>query len=156
MPILATNKRANFDYEILDKYEAGIVLLGHEVKAVRAGNVSLAGSYVTLQAGFSGSSEAYLINAHISLYKQASNIINYEPTRSRKLLLNKNEIERLLGKKQEKGLTLVPLNIYTKNSFLKLQLGVARGKKKYDKRDDIKKKDLDRDRRRLLKGERLD
>jgi len=156
MPILVTNKRANFDYEILDKYEAGLVLFGHEVKAVRAGNVSLSGSYITFKAGPAGLPEAFLVNTHISLYKHTSGIADYDPTRTRKLLLGRKEIERLVNKKQEQGLTLVPLNIYTKNSFLKLQFGVARGKKRYDKREDIKRKDLDRDRRRALKGERLD
>lgn len=156
MPILAINKRANFDYETLDKYEAGLVLFGHEVKSVRQGNVSLAGSYVTFKAGPNGMPEAFLINAHISLYKHASTIEGYDPTRSRKLLLKSRDIEHLLGKKKEQGLTLIPLRIYTKGSFLKLELAVARGKKTHDKREDLKKKDLDREKRRILKGERLD
>ncbi len=156
MPILAINKRATFDYEILEKYEAGLVLFGHEVKSVRSGNVSFSGSYVTLKDGPNGLPEAYLINAHISLYKYASTVEDYDPTRSRKLLLNKRDLERLFGKRKEQGLTLVPLRIYTKGSFLKLELGMGRGKKQYDKRDDMKKKDLDREKRRLLKGERLD
>lgn len=156
MPVLVTNKRANFDYEILDTYEAGLVLSGYEVKAVRAGNASLGGSYITFKAGNKGLPEAYLINAHISLYKYASTVKDYDPTRSRKLLLKEKEINYLLGKKKEQGLTIVPLRIYTKNSFLKLGFGIGRGKKKYDKREDIKTRELNRDKRRALKGERLD
>lgn len=156
MPILAINKRANFDYEILDKYDAGLVLLGHEVKSLRAGNASLGGSYVTFKAGTKGLPEAYLINAHISLYKYASTIKDYDPTRSRKLLLKEKEINYLLGKKKEQGLTIVPLRIYTKNSFLKLEFGIGRGKKNYDKREDIKKRDLDREGRRTIRGDKMD
>jgi SsrA-binding protein len=156
MTELAINKRANFDYEVLEKYEAGLVLFGHEVKSVRKGNVSLSGAYVTLKAGPNGLPEAHLINAHISLYKYASTVEGYDPTRSRKLLLKAKDINYLLGKKKTQGLTLVPLRVYTKGSFLKLELAVCRGKKQYDKRDDLKKKDLDREKRRALKGERLD
>jgi SsrA-binding protein len=156
MPILAINKRANFDYEILDKYEAGLVLFGYEVKALRAGNASLGGSYITFKAGHRGLPEAFLINAHISLYKYASTIKDYDPTRSRKLLLKEKEINYLLGKKKEQGLTIVPLRIYTKNSFLKLEFGVGRGKKNYDKREDIKKRDLDREGRRAIRGDKME
>ena len=151
MSVLAVNKRANFDYEVLDKYEAGLVLLGHEVKSVRAGNVNLKAAYITLRTDRGGSPEAYLINAHISLYKYASTIKDYDPTRSRKLLLKAKEIKYLLGKIHEQGLTLVPLRIYTKNRILKLEFALARGKKKYDKREDIKKKDLDREARSMMK-----
>lgn len=151
MPTLAVNKRATFDYEVLDKYEAGIVLAGHEVKAVRAGNVNLKAAYVTLQAGQGGLPEAYLINAHISLYKYASTVKDYDPTHSRKLLLKAKEIRYLMGKNKEQGLTLVPLRLYTKSRFLKLEFALARGKKKYDKREDLKKKDLDREARTMMK-----
>jgi len=152
MSVLAINKRANFDYDIQDTYEAGLVLLGHEVKSVKTGHVSLKGSYVTFKkrAG-KNLPEAYLTNAHIPLYKHAGKIANYEPTRPRKLLLKKKEISYLIGKKDEQGLTLVPLKIYTKRSFIKLEFGVGKGRKKYDKREAIKKRELDRNIRTLTK-----
>ncbi len=152
MPVLAVNKRANFDYEIQETYEAGLVLLGHEVKSVKTGHVSLKGSYVTLKKN-SGKSlpEAYLTNAHIPLYKHAAKNLSYEPTRPRKLLLKKKEIAYLIGKKDEQGLTLVPLKIYTKRSFIKLEFGVGKGRKKFDKREVIKKRELDRNLRTLTK-----
>jgi SsrA-binding protein len=151
MPTLAYNKRANFDYEILDSYEAGLVLFGHEVKSVKTGHVSLKGSYVTIKKSGHTIPEIYLINAHISLYKKASNVKNYEPTRPRKLLLKKNEIKHLIGKKDEQGLTLVPIKIYTKHSKIKLEFGIGRGRKKYDKREVIKKREVDRSIRTLTK-----
>src|SRR6056297_3625645 len=149
--VLARNKKAYFDYEVLEKYEAGLKLLGHEVKSVKSGRVSLKGSFVTLKQTSKKLPEFYLINAHIPKYQHAGNIKDYDPYRSRKLLLNKKEIERLIGKKQEKGLTLVPLKLYTRHSLVKLEFGLARGKKKVDKREDIKRKDLDRQKRELLK-----
>lgn len=153
MPTVAVNKRANFDYQILETYEAGLVLFGHEVKSVKTGHVSLKGSYITFkqQSRVGKLPEAYLINAHISLYKHAGKLDGYDPTRSRKILLKKNEIEKLMGKKREQGLTLVPIKIYTKRSLLKLEFGIGKGKKKHDKREDIKKKDLDRSMRRLMR-----
>jgi len=152
MPTLAINKRAYFDYIIGDKYEAGLVLLGHEVKSVKSGHISLKGSYITLKASRNGGLPGlYLINAHIPLYKFASNVKNYEPTRSRQILLNKKEISHLVGKKQESGLTLVPLKLYTKHSFVKLEFGVGRGKKKTDKREAIKKRETDRSIRLITK-----
>jgi SsrA-binding protein len=151
MPVLAVNKQATFDYEVLDKYEAGLVLFGHEVKAVRAGNVNLKGSYITFLGGKNGLPEACLTNAHISLYKYASTVKDYDPTRSRRILLKAREIHKLMGRKKEQGLTIVPLRIYTKSRFLKLEFALARGKKKYDKREDLKKKDLDRESRTLMK-----
>jgi len=152
MPILAINKRASFDYNIGDKYEAGIILAGHEVKSVKTGHISLKGSYVTLkQASKNKQPQLYLINAHIPLYKQAGPMPSYDPTRARQLLLNKKEIKRLIGKKQEQGLTLVPLKIYTKHSFVKLEFGLGKGKKKYDKREAIKKREVERKIRTLTK-----
>jgi len=149
---LAINKKARFDYEILEKHEAGLVLAGHEVKSVRSGNASLKGSYITLKQTKKGSlPEAFLINANIPLYKYASQMDNYDSTRDRKLLLKKSEIEHLMGKEKEQGLTLVPLKIYTKHSFLKLEFGVGRGKKKHDKRESIKKRELDRKMRTLTR-----
>lgn len=152
---LAINKRANFDYNILEKYEAGMVLFGHEVKSVRAGHAGLKGSYISLKkAKDGGLPELYLIKAHIPLYKYASTVEDYDPERERKLLLKQKEILRLTSKKKEQGLTLVPLKIYTKNSFLKLEFGIGKGKKKYDKRETIKKRDVDRQIRTLTKRNR--
>ena len=121
MSVLAVNKRANYDYQITDKYEAGIVLFGHEVKSLKNKNVSLKSAYITIRKDKKGNPELYLINAHISLYKKASTIENYDPERPRKLLVHKNELKRLIGKKQEQGLTLVPIKLYTKHSLIKLE-----------------------------------
>lgn len=152
MSILAFNKRANFDYEILEKYEAGLVLLGHEVKSVKTGHISLKGAFVTVKSARGKPlPELHLINAHIPLYKHAGTVKSYDPYRSRKLLLKKNEIRHLIGKKQEQGLTLVPIKIYTKHSFIKLEFGIGKGKKKRDKREAIKKRDVLRDIRTLTR-----
>jgi len=150
MPALATNKKANFDYELKEKYEAGLVLLGHEVKAARAGQVSLKGSYISIKTT-SGVPELYLVNCQISRYKPAGPLPDYNDRRDRKLLLKRQEISHLLGKKQEEGLTLIPLKLYTNHSFLKLEFAVARGKKKYDKRESIKKREVERSLRSLTK-----
>lgn len=146
MPILAVNKRASFDYEILETYEAGLVLFGHETKSIKSGHISLNGSYVTFRGA-----RPYLVGAQVSLYKYAGGQEDYNPHRDRQLLLKKKEIEHLIGKKQEKGLTLVPIKIYTKHSFVKLEFGVGRGKKEYDKRESIKKREVDRNIRTLTK-----
>ncbi|MDO9399459.1 MAG: SsrA-binding protein SmpB [bacterium] len=152
MPVLAVNKRAHFDYEVLETFEAGMVLFGHEVKAVKNGQINLIGSYVVFKK-LAGKilPELYLINAHISQYKYASSLTEYNPTRSRKILLKKKEIRRLIDKTREVGLTLVPLKIYTNHSFIKLEFALAKGKKKYDKREAIKKRDIERDLRTLTK-----
>ena len=150
MPSLAQNKKAGFDYEILDKYEAGLVLHGHEVKAVRAGQISLKGSFISLRTK-DGKTELWLIGSQIAPYKAAGDMPDYSQTRERKLLLKKGEINQLLGKKLKEGLTLIPLKIYTNHSFLKLEFGLARGKKKYDKRESIKKREVDRNLRSLTK-----
>jgi SsrA-binding protein len=139
MPSYAYNRKAHYSYSIDETIEAGIVLSGHEVKSVRSGNVSLAGAYVTIRNG-----EAFLRNAHIGKYKQASKLLSYDETRERKLLLHKSEINRLIGKTKEKGLTLIPLEIYTSKRRLKLKVGLARGKKEFDKRESIKKKESKR------------
>jgi SsrA-binding protein len=151
MPVLATNKRAYFDYEIADTFEAGLVLFGHEVKSIKTGHISLKGSYVTVKQTDKKLPELLLINAHIPLYAKASTIKDYDPTRSRQLLLHKSEINRLIGKRKEQGLTLVPLKIYTKHSLIKLSFGIGRGKKKVDKRAAIKKREVDRQIRTLTK-----
>lgn len=144
MKILAFNKRAEFDYEILETFEAGIELLGFEVKSVKKGHANLKGSYVVIQStGSEGRLEAWLINAHISSYKPAGNI-SYDPTRSRKLLLHRKEIDYLFGKQKEKGLTLVPISLYTHKKRIKLKFGIGRGKRKFEKREVIKKREAKR------------
>ena len=150
MKPLTENRKAWFDYEILDKYEAGLVLYGHEVKAVKAGQVSLKGSFISVRTK-DGKTELYLVGGQISPYKQAGPMPDYNQTRERKLLLNRREISHLLGKRQTEGLTLIPLKIYTNHSFLKLEFAIARGKKQYDKRESIKKRELDRSLRSLTK-----
>lgn len=147
MPILATNKRATFDYEILEKFEAGLVLAGYEVKAAKLGHMSLKGAYVVIAGN-----EASLLNAHISHYQPKNMPADYEPTRSRKLLLHKSEIKTLIGESKEKGLTLVPLSVYTnKTGKIKLSFAVARGKKKFDKRAAIGEKEAKRRIQRALR-----
>jgi SsrA-binding protein len=146
MPIYAINKRAKFDYELGDHYEAGMVLHGHEVKSVKTGHVSLKGAFVTFKKA-----EAYLTNAFIPPYKFAGEITNYDPVRPRKLLLKKKELSYLLGKRQAEGLTLVPLTIKSKHGLIKLEFAIGKGRKKYDKREVIKKRDIDRRIRTLTK-----
>ena len=150
MPPLAQNKKANFDYEILNKYEAGLVLFGHEVKAVRAGQASLKGSFISLRTK-DGQTELYLVNCQISPFKNDGVMPDYNQRRERKLLLKRQEINHLLGKIRTEGLTLIPLKIYTNRSFLKLEFAVAKGKKKYDKRETIKKREVERHLRSLTK-----
>lgn len=143
MSTLATNKQAFFDYEILETIQAGLELTGAEVKSLRAGSVSLKEAIITIR-----NSELFLTNAHISPYPQANTFKVVNPTRSRKLLVKKSEIGRLIGLKSTQGLTIVPLKVYTKNHLIKLEIGVGRGRKKYDKRELIKKRDVDRELRR--------
>ncbi len=145
MKVIATNKKARFDYEILETYEAGIVLTGPEVKSVKAGQISIKESFATVKG-----EEVFLTNAHISPYKQAANI-EQEPTRSRKLLLKRSEISSLIGKSKTQGLTLVPTKVYLKRGFVKVEIGLGRGKKLHDKRETIKRKDIKRDIQRDLR-----
>ncbi len=147
MATLAFNKRVNFDYAISDKYEAGLVLAGQEVKSVKSGHISLKESFVTIKGN-----ELYLTNANIPPYKHAGDIKNYDPTRPRKLLLRKSEIRRLIGKARTEGLTLVPIRVYTKKRLLKLEFGIGKGKKKFDKREDIAKREAERKIKRTLKN----
>lgn len=144
---LADNKKAFFEYEILEKIEAGLVLTGQEVKSVKMGQASLAGTYVTFHNG-----KAYILNMHISKYKAAGPLPGYEPTRSRELLLHKRQIAYLQAKSSEKGLTIVPLSVYTKGRLIKVEIAVARGKKLHDKRESIKKKELKREMDRARKN----
>lgn len=144
MSTLALNKRASFDYDILEKYEAGLVLLGHEVKSIRAGQINLSGSYISIRNNAKKRPQLYLVNASVALYKMAASIKDYNPLRDRQLLLRKKEINALIGKKQQAGLTLIPLKIYTNHSFVKLEFALAKGKKKFDKRETIKKREVER------------
>ncbi len=140
------NKKAFFDYEILERYEAGIELKGTEVKSLREGKANIKDAFVKFKNG-----EAYLFNAYIAPYEQG-NLFNHEPTRSRKLLLHKREIKRLMGKVQEKGLTVVPLKIYfNKRGKAKVEIALVKGKKKFDKRQTIKQRELDREAQRAMK-----
>ena len=134
------NKRAYFDYEILQKYEAGIELHGYEVKSIKSGRASLRGAFVIIRA-----EETYLTNANITPYQAANMPKDYDPGRTRKLLLHKKEIKELIGKSAIKGLTLAPLRLYNKKGKIKLEFALVRGKKKYDKRESIKKRDTERE-----------
>ncbi len=145
--IVQKNKKAFFDYEILERMEAGLVLAGSEVKSIRDGKVSIREAHARVRNG-----EAWVLNMDISTYPQAGPYHNHEPRRARKLLLHRHEIRRLIGKTREKGLTLVPLALYFKNGLAKLEVGLGRGKAKYDKRDAIRDREAKRDlRRRMMK-----
>ncbi|MBI4978868.1 MAG: SsrA-binding protein SmpB [Spirochaetes bacterium] len=143
---IARNKKAFFDYEIIEKYEAGIALVGTEVKSLRAGSVTMKDSF----AVFKGN-ELYLVNLHISPY-EFGNLSNHDPERSRKLLLHRHELNKLTGRIKERGYSMVPLSLYFKDNKIKVSIGLVRGKKQYDKRDSIKKRDMDRDMERDIKG----
>lgn len=144
--ILAVNRKANYDYEILEKFEAGMVLLGHEVKAIREGKMSLQGAYARIKNG-----EIFLCEANIAPYSKAGQLFAFDPKRERKLLLNKKEIQRISGLLQNKSLTLIPLKVYTKGRYLKIEIGLARGKKKYEKKEKIKEKESKLEAARALK-----
>jgi SsrA-binding protein len=146
MQTLAQNKKAAFNYELLEKFEAGIELLGFEVKAVRAGKVTLEGSHITVRGG-----EAYLVGATIAPYQVKNTPESYDPRRNRKLLLTKKEIVQLAETETTKGLTIVPISMYNANRRIKVKIAVARGKKKYDKREAIKRRDDEREMHRTLK-----
>jgi len=143
--LVATHRKARFEYEILEKVEAGIALVGPEVKSLRAGNASLVDAYAVVRRG-----EVYLVGAHISPYAQASRE-NPDPKRERKLLLHRSEIERLGAKVAERGLTLVPLQIYFRNGKAKVELALARGRRRHDKRDAIREREQEREVRRALR-----
>ena len=132
------NRKAKFDYEIIDTYEAGIVLTGTEIKSIRNGKVNLKDSYANIKNG-----EVFIYGMHIGPYEHG-NIYNKDPLRTRKLLLNRREINKLTGLIKQKGLSLVPISLYFNGNFLKIELGVGKGKKLYDKRQDIAKKDAER------------
>jgi SsrA-binding protein len=144
--VVADNRKARHDYDIEESLEAGIVLSGSEIKSVRAGRVQLRGSYARVV-----NDEVFLYEAHISPYEQSGVYFNHPPTRPRKLLLHRREISRLNGLIRMKGMTLVPLRIYFKGRRAKVELGIAKGKKAYDKREDIAKREADRDIERVMK-----
>jgi len=141
------NRKARFDYEILEKYEAGIELLGTEVKSVRGGQMSLEGAFVIVRGG-----EAFLINANIPPYQAKNAPKDFDSLRNRKLLLTKKELAGLASSGKNKSLTIVPISVYNKNRKIKVEIALVKGKKKFDKRETIKKRDTDREIRRTLKS----
>lgn len=148
MPVITKNKEGFFNYEIIDKWQAGIVLTGPEVKSVKGGQISLKGAFIS----FDPQGELWLINAYIAPYKPAQGVqAGYDPYQRRKLLLNKREIDSIVGKKAQKGLTIIPISVYTNRRLVKLEIGLARGKTKIDKRESIKKREVQREIRRTLK-----
>jgi len=146
---VATNRKAYHNYHLGDSVEAGIVLTGTEIKSIRAGRVSLGDAYVRPEAG-----ELWLVNAHIARY-EASSYLSHEPTRPRKLLLHRKQIDSLTSKVLEKGLTLVPLKLYIKDSIVKVEVALARGKKLYDKRESITRREIEREIGRAIKRQRF-
>ncbi len=140
MPIITTNKRAYFDYNILETYEAGIELFGFEVKSIKTGRVNLTGSYAVIR-----DNEIWLLNCDIPPYQPKNAPPDYNSKRIRRLLLKKEEIKNLIGKTAEKGLTLMPLKAYTKRDKIKIEIGLAKSKKKFDKKESIKKRDIERE-----------
>ena len=144
---IGTNRKALHDYFVEDTYEAGIALTGTEIKSVRRGKVQLRDSYARVERG-----EVWLHNAHISPYEESGAYYNHDPLRPRKLLLHRNEIDSLLGKVEQKGLTLVPLRLYLKGGRAKIELAVARGKRQYDKREAIAERDAQREIERVIKS----
>ncbi|OGW88156.1 MAG: SsrA-binding protein [Omnitrophica bacterium RIFCSPLOWO2_12_FULL_44_17] len=144
---IATNRQARFNYFISDTAEAGVVLTGNEVKSIREGNVSIKDGYVRFTNG-----EAFVVGMHIGPYSHSENTVPYDPTQTRKLLLHKNELLRLMGKINEKGCTCIPLSLYFKRGLVKLSIGIGKGKKLHDKRETLKKKVHDREMRQSLKN----
>ena len=145
-PVNIKNKRATFDYELVDTYTAGIVLTGTEIKSIRMGKCSIKEAFIKIESD----GQVYVFGMHISPYEKG-NIFNKDPLRPRKLLLHKKEIDKIFGKMKEKGNTVVPLQVYFNGSLVKVEVGLAKGKKLYDKRDDIAKKDQKREAQREFK-----
>jgi SsrA-binding protein len=147
--LISANKRAYFDYEILETYEAGVELLGFEVKSIKSGRINLAGSYAIIR-----NNQAWLLNADIPPYQPKNTPPDYDSKRTRRLLLNKSEIKNLIGRIQEKGLTLLPLKVYTKGKTgkIKIEIGLAKSRKRYDKRELIKKREVRKEMRKAKLG----
>jgi len=152
MATITINKKAGFNYNLLQTFEAGVVLFGYETKAIRNQGMNINEAFVTIRSD-SGNKipEVFLTNAHIPLYRTAGIIPNYDPERPRKLLLHRKEVNSLIGYTKQKGLTLVPIKVYTKGTKIKVEFAVAQGKKMFDKKEKIKKRDLERDTRRTLR-----
>jgi len=148
MSPLIQNRKVFFNYEVLEKIEAGIELLGNEVKSLRAGQGALDGTHITIRGG-----EAYLVGMDIPAYQPKNTPPEYNPKRNRRLLLTKKELAELSGKESSRGLTLVPISVYNEGRHLKIEIAVVRGKKKFDKRESTKKRETEREMRRTLKGE---
>jgi SsrA-binding protein len=144
--VIADNRQARFQYEILETYEAGIELTGTEVKSIRAGKANLRDGYVIIRNG-----EAWLLNVHISPYQASGQYFNHEPRRTRKLLLHRREINKLIGQVEQKGLTLIPLKLYLKKGWIKVSIGLAKGKKLHDKRETLKRRQDQREMARAMK-----
>jgi SsrA-binding protein len=144
--VIADNRQARFQYEILETYEAGIELTGTEVKSIRAGKANLRDGYVIIRNG-----EAWLLNVHISPYQASGQYFNHEPRRTRKLLLHRREISKLIGQVEQKGLTLIPLKLYLKKGWIKISVGLAKGKKLHDKRETLKRRQDQREMARAMK-----
>ncbi len=140
MKVYSENKKAGFDYEVLEKFEAGLVLFGQEVKSIRTGHINLSSSYISLASG-----EPFLVGVKMPPYQPNNAGADYNDERPRKLLLNKKEIDYLIGKTKTKGFSLIPLKIYDNSGRIKLEFGLAKGKKKYNKKDKIKKRDVERE-----------
>ncbi|MEM7715699.1 MAG: SsrA-binding protein SmpB [Cyanobacteria bacterium P01_A01_bin.68] len=145
--VIADNRQARYLYEILETYEAGIQLTGTEVKSIRAGRANLQDGYALIREN-----EAWLLNVHISPYNSTGKFFNHEPRRSRKLLLHRDEIRKLIGKTEQQGLTLVPLKMYLKGGWVKISIALGKGKKVHDKRETIKKRQDQREMRRAMKN----
>lgn len=148
MKILAENKRARFNYEIVERFQAGVVLTGQEVKSIKMSRINLAGSFVALKG-----EEIFLIGANVPPYQPKNAPPDYNPQRSRKLLLQKAEIKKIIGKALQKGLTMAPLLVYTQKGKVKVDFAIVKGRKKTDKREKIKKRETDREIERALKGD---
>jgi len=142
--VISTNKRAYFDYEILETYEAGIELRGFEVKAIKTGRINLAGSYAVIR-----NNQIWLLNSDIPPYQPKNTPVDYDSKRTRRLLLKHSEIKNLIGRTSEKGLTLVPLRVYTKHQKVKVEIGLGKSRKKADKRELIKKREVEREIKRM-------
>ena len=150
MPKLAENKKALFDYEVLDRFEAGILLYGFEVKAIKKGLLNMKGSYISIRNG-----ELFWVEAQISPYQIKNTPKEYNPKRPRKLLIHKKEIQYLIGKTAQKGLTLVPISVYTKGRLIKIEFALVRSKKKFEKREKIKEREFKRNAQRIIKEQKI-
>ncbi len=148
MPTLATNRKAHFNYEPLEEFDGGLVLLGQEVKSIRQGGAKIDQAHIVIR-----NNQPWLIGANIAKYSKASSSVSYDPERTRGLLLNAKEIRYLAGKLGEKGLTLVPISLYTRGQLIKIHFWLARGKKGFEKRQKIKNRDLERETKRFMRGE---